>query len=185
MGRGGDAGVRASSQKYSAETVAKHCTEDDCWLIIRGKVGDASATRRAHRRGGSPCSSCSATPRSRFCPSACAGRPVMGCAEDPRRIVTTRPLRRAQVYDVSKWRNHPGGRVIYTHAGQDATGAFTGFHSGAAYASMEEFYIGDCSDVAKYESAFEREIRELAPELHKRHLFTARCGCGAVELVSA
>lgn len=65
--------------------------------------------------------------------------------------------------------------MIYTHAGQDATGAFIGFHSGAAYSTLEQFCIGECSDVAKYETAFEREIRDVSVELHKRHLFNARC----------
>jgi cytochrome b involved in lipid metabolism len=79
-----------------------------------------------------------------------------------------------QVYDVSKWSGHPGGRVIFTHAGQDATGAFVGFHSGAAHAALEDFYIGECPDMGKAASGFEADVRALLPELHKRGLFKAR-----------
>ena len=49
-----------------------------------------------------------------------------------------------QVYDVSNWADrHPGGRVIYTYAGKDATDVFAGFHSPAAWAQLRPFYVGE------------------------------------------
>ena len=33
-----------------------------------------------------------------------------------------------QVYDVSDWHEHPGGNVIFTHAGDDCTDIFAAFH---------------------------------------------------------
>lgn len=121
MGAGGrDAGASAArgQRVYSRAEVAKHCTEGDCFLVIKGKV-----------------------------------------------------------YDVSNWSSHPGGRVIYTHAGQDATGAFVGFHSGAAHAELERFCVGACPEMAGAaegeKAAFEAEVRALMPEIHRRGLFAA------------
>jgi cytochrome b involved in lipid metabolism len=38
---------------------------------------------------------------------------------------------------------HPGGSVIYTHAGRDATDIFAGFHAPATWKVLQQFYIGD------------------------------------------
>jgi hypothetical protein len=78
------------------------------------------------------------------------------------------------VYDVSRWKSHPGGRVIYTHAGQDATSVFTGFHSGAAWSTLEPYCIGECDQAVGVDNAFERDVRALVPEMHRRKLFSAR-----------
>ncbi len=49
-----------------------------------------------------------------------------------------------QVYDVSMFaQQHPGGSVIYTHAGRDATDIFAGFHAPATWKLLQQFYIGD------------------------------------------
>ncbi len=49
-----------------------------------------------------------------------------------------------QVYDVSMFAHqHPGGSVIYTHAGRDATDIFAGFHAPATWKVLQQFYIGD------------------------------------------
>lgn len=49
-----------------------------------------------------------------------------------------------QVYDVSGWADqHPGGRVIYTYAGKDATDVFAGFHSPASRALLRPLYVGE------------------------------------------
>lgn len=49
-----------------------------------------------------------------------------------------------QVYDVSSWApEHPGGRVVYTYAGKDATDVFAGFHSPAAWAVLKPLYVGE------------------------------------------
>lgn len=50
----------------------------------------------------------------------------------------------SQVYDVSSWApEHPGGRVVYTYAGKDATDVFAGFHSPAAWAVLKPLYVGE------------------------------------------
>jgi len=50
----------------------------------------------------------------------------------------------SQVYDVSNWADqHPGGRVIYTYAGKDATDVFAGFHSPASWGLLRPLYVGE------------------------------------------
>jgi acyl-lipid Delta6-acetylenase / acyl-lipid (9-3)-desaturase len=78
------------------------------------------------------------------------------------------------VYDVSKWKDHPGGRVIYTNAGQDATAVFTSFHSKAAWAALEPFYVGECKETVGVDNAFEREMRGLVKEMHRQGLYKSR-----------
>lgn len=49
-----------------------------------------------------------------------------------------------QVYDISNWADqHPGGRVISTYAGKDATDVFAGFHSPAAWKLLKPLYVGE------------------------------------------
>ena len=48
-----------------------------------------------------------------------------------------------KVYDVSNWYEHPGGAVIFTHAGDDMTDIFAAFHAPGSYSAMKRFYIGD------------------------------------------
>ena len=47
-----------------------------------------------------------------------------------------------KVYDVSNWSDHPGGAVVFTHAGDDATDIFAAFHAQGSQAMMKKFYIG-------------------------------------------
>mmetsp|Transcript_54410 Transcript_54410/g.69936 ORF Transcript_54410/g.69936 Transcript_54410/m.69936 type:complete len:478 (+) Transcript_54410:27-1460(+) len=48
-----------------------------------------------------------------------------------------------KVYDISGWKGHPGGSVIFTHAGEDMTDAFNLFHPPAARKFLDQFYIGE------------------------------------------
>ena len=48
-----------------------------------------------------------------------------------------------KVYDVSNWHDHPGGAVVFTHAGDDMTDIFAAFHAQGSQAMMKKFYIGD------------------------------------------
>lgn len=49
-----------------------------------------------------------------------------------------------QVYDVTAfWRVHPGGRVILTYAGRDATDVFATFHAATSWALLREHQIGE------------------------------------------
>ncbi|CAM9606295.1 unnamed protein product [Phaeothamnion confervicola] len=85
---------------------------------------------------------------------------------------------RGKVYDVSGWREHPGGNVIFTHAGDDFTDIFAAFHPANAYKSLEEFYIGDLDtkSVEKKPAAqrdFESAYRDLRGKLVTMGLFNA------------
>lgn len=65
---------------------------------------------------------------------------------------------------------HPGGNVIFTHAGDDFTDIFAAFHPPTAYAVLEPFYIGDLDEksaVAKpaAQRVFETSYRELRSKL--------------------
>ena len=48
-----------------------------------------------------------------------------------------------QVYDVTNfWAQHPGGKVILTYAGRDATDVFATFHSPATWSQLKHLCIG-------------------------------------------
>ncbi|TMW54963.1 hypothetical protein Poli38472_014734 [Pythium oligandrum] len=61
-----------------------------------------------------------------------------------------------KVYDVSNWDAHPGGHVVFTQAGEDATDAFAVFHPSSAFKLLEQFYIGDADEAT-------REIEDEPP----------------------
>lgn len=79
-----------------------------------------------------------------------------------------------QVYDISSWNGHPGGRVLYTAAGSDASDSFRAFHSGAAHEMLERFYIGELEGKVAEVNAFEKEYRELIGKMHAEGLFRSR-----------
>lgn len=79
-----------------------------------------------------------------------------------------------KVYDVSNWHEHPGGRVIFTHAGDDATDPFGAFHPKSAYKLLERFYVGDVVAEDSKMTPFEREYRQLRVEIRKQGLEKAK-----------
>lgn len=92
---------------------------------------------------------------------------------------------KGKVYDVSNWEDHPGGSVIFTHAGDDMTDIFAAFHPGSAAKSLERFEIGqlDESVVPSSVSAnklkpekqrqFEKAYRALRSKLVAMGVFNA------------
>lgn len=75
-----------------------------------------------------------------------------------------------KVYDVSNWHEHPGGAVIFTHAGDDMTDIFAAFHAPGSQSIMKKFYIGDLipeSNTNKdaKQIAFEKGYRDLRAQL--------------------
>lgn len=49
-----------------------------------------------------------------------------------------------KVYDVTEFGNrHPGGSVIYTYGGRDATDVFTAFHDSSTWQLLQEYHIGE------------------------------------------
>lgn len=80
-----------------------------------------------------------------------------------------------KVYDVSDWHEHPGGGVIFTHAGDDMTDIFAAFHAPGSMAVMKKFYIGDLVKESTKKSQkqieFERGYRDLRNKLIQMGMF--------------
>lgn len=81
-----------------------------------------------------------------------------------------------KVYDVSSWHEHPGGAVIFTHAGDDMTDIFAAFHAGGSHNLMGKFYIGDLIPETRTgktdkQAAFEKGYRDLRSQLVLMGLF--------------
>eukprot|EP00968_Pinguiococcus_pyrenoidosus_P016504 scaffold1596_cov302-Pinguiococcus_pyrenoidosus.AAC.73 len=76
---------------------------------------------------------------------------------------------------------HPGGLVIFSHAGDDMTDVFAAFHPPSAYQAMEKYLIGEVDmagsspDLQKADSQakFEKAYRDLRVKLKKAGLFKA------------
>ncbi|KAK9811695.1 hypothetical protein WJX72_008543 [[Myrmecia] bisecta] len=76
-----------------------------------------------------------------------------------------------KVYDVSGWASqHPGGRVIYTYAGKDATDVFACFHAQTTWSQLRPFHVGD---VVAEEPVPEllKDFRELRTKLQQEGMF--------------
>ena len=69
-----------------------------------------------------------------------------------------------KVYDISNWNEHPGGSVIFTHAGDDMTDAFNLFHPASARSWLKRFEIGELAD----EPAAELSVEEQASKEEQR-----------------
>lgn len=82
---------------------------------------------------------------------------------------------KGKVYDVSGWEDHPGGSVIFTHAGDDCTDVFGAFHPASALKDLSRFEIGvlDESRIPQKQKDFERAYRELRAKLIAMGLFNA------------
>eukprot|EP01032_Pedospumella_encystans_P011721 gene11721-13611_t len=90
-----------------------------------------------------------------------------------------------KVYDVSGWEDHPGGSVIFTHAGDDCTDIFTAFHPVSALKSMDVFEIGELDETVippallanklkpEKQKEFERAYRTLRAKIVSLGLFNA------------
>jgi len=93
---------------------------------------------------------------------------------------------KGKVYNVSDWNKHPGGSVIFTHAGDDFTDVFAAFHPASAMRALDAFYIGDLDErlhenTADRENdlkqaAFEKGYRELRAKMIAAGLFNATFG---------
>lgn len=84
-----------------------------------------------------------------------------------------------KVYNVSNFgKEHPGGNIIFTHAGQDATDVFSAFHPAVIYNWLPRFYVGellkDSSSTigeAEEEVDYRRDITAMKSELMKARAF--------------
>nr|AEU04700.1 fatty acid delta-6-desaturase [Lobosphaera incisa] len=76
-----------------------------------------------------------------------------------------------KVYDVSGWGpQHPGGHVIYTYAGKDATDVFACFHAQTTWSQLRPFCIGDIVEEEPM-PALLKDFRELRTRLQQQGLF--------------
>jgi len=92
---------------------------------------------------------------------------------------------KGKVYDVSNWEDHPGGSVIFTHAGDDCTDVFAAFHPMSALKDLQSFEIGTLDESIipsslyanklkpEKQKAFEKAYRELRAKLLSMGLFNA------------
>jgi acyl-lipid Delta6-acetylenase / acyl-lipid (9-3)-desaturase len=89
---------------------------------------------------------------------------------------------KGKVYDVSNWTEHPGGSVIFTHAGDDFTDIFAAFHPASASQALNRFYIGELDDSIlpkdrknrlepEKQRLFEKSYRELRAKMVALGLF--------------
>lgn len=80
-----------------------------------------------------------------------------------------------KVYDVSNWHEHPGGGVIFTHAGDDVTDIFAAFHAAGSQTFMDQFYIGDLvvetTQKTSQQIDFEKGYRDLRSKMVLMGLF--------------
>lgn len=82
------------------------------------------------------------------------------------------------MYDVSEWNEHPGGNVIFTHAGDDCTDIFAAFHPPGLMSMFDQFYIGELDVTTEKKSDaqrdFEKAYRDLRGKLVTLGFFNAR-----------
>jgi hypothetical protein len=81
-----------------------------------------------------------------------------------------------KVYNVSNWHEHPGGSVIFTHAGDDMTDIFAAFHAPGSQSMMKKFYIGDLipesvTNKDAHQIEFEKGYRDLRSKLIMMGMF--------------
>lgn len=76
---------------------------------------------------------------------------------------------RNKVYDFSNWGSHPGGKIIFTHAGRDATDVFNSFHPASAHPLLQRFYIGDLAkqDQPELVTPFAKDMEVLRAQVRK------------------
>lgn len=79
---------------------------------------------------------------------------------------------RGKVYSVHNFfAEHPGGDIIMSHAGEDATDVFAAFHSPSAYAKLSRFCVGELREEEKQETEFVKDARKLRALFKEQGLF--------------
>lgn len=104
---------------------------------------------------------------------------------------------KGRVYDVSNWEDHPGGSVIFTHAGDDCTDIFAAFHPLTAVKDMQKYEIGVLEEKivdniektttlikTQKQKDFEKAYRELRNKLITMGMFNASYSYYAFKVTS-
>jgi fatty acid desaturase len=81
-----------------------------------------------------------------------------------------------KVYDVSDWHEHPGGAVIFTHAGDDMTDIFAAFHAPGSHNMMKKFLVGELIPESvehkdQTQLDFEKSYRDMRSKLVMMGMF--------------
>eukprot|EP00884_Botryococcus_braunii_P013438 jgi/Botrbrau1/22095/Bobra.0206s0021.1 len=78
------------------------------------------------------------------------------------------------VYDVTKWiTDHPGGDVLLSYAGRDATDVFTAFHSDSGWSRLKDFRCGQYVGKEREQSLIQ-DFRTLRASIRRRGLFSPK-----------
>lgn len=81
-----------------------------------------------------------------------------------------------KVYDVAAFAaQHPGGRVILSMVGEDATDAFRAFHRGSerTYAMLPSLCVGEMATPMYEPDAFEKDCRDLSNAMLREGMYKA------------
>eukprot|EP00899_Mesostigma_viride_P018521 jgi/Mesvir1/26670/Mv20454-RA.1 len=82
---------------------------------------------------------------------------------------------KGKVYDVSVF-EHPGGPVLFTHAGRDATDVFSVFHAASTWNVLKDFCIGEVKGGKGAPSPIVEDFRKLRSEMIAEKLFESSKG---------
>ena len=164
MGKGGDGRTGVVSTRspelathevgcktYAWSQIEKHCSPDDAWIVHDGRVYDIS--------------------------SWCALKQLRACLL-PTPLTAKERLSALSVCCVTRT-DHPGGAVIFSHAGGDVTDVFASFHKGETRHLLHQFYVGDLDPESEKrrkgadQIAFEKAYRELRSKLLASGFFQA------------
>lgn len=79
-----------------------------------------------------------------------------------------------KVYDVTEFSEiHPGGSIILTQGGRNATDVFTSFHAASSWALLNKYYIGYLASPEVPNQELSEDFRRLRINLRKQGLFKA------------
>ncbi|KAJ8907718.1 hypothetical protein NDN08_007824 [Rhodosorus marinus] len=80
---------------------------------------------------------------------------------------------RGRVYDVTEFGSkHPGGEILYTASGTDATGVFNAFHPKSTWNLLKDFYVGELKDDRSQQAKeYDADIARMRIELQRLHAF--------------
>jgi len=77
-----------------------------------------------------------------------------------------------KAYDVTRWIDkNPGGDIILSYAGMDATGPYDAFHDESTQEILADFYIGDVVDSKTSKAS--QEHKELSQKLEQEDYFSS------------
>ncbi|KAG9306600.1 hypothetical protein G9A89_004797 [Geosiphon pyriformis] len=92
-----------------------------------------------------------------------------------------------KIYDIRDFvPDHPGGAVILTHIGKDATDAFSSFHPESAYEILANYYVKDVEPVnfSQEKNGFTNDLRAIKKQLILENYFESSKAYYAMKVLS-